>query len=208
MAIFNYDQRGLADTIQLGNGGGQVAWVVDHFEITTDGSTPAQIRVPTTPISTNDAASKAYVDSFSLNVQDDGVGVVNTVTQLNFAGPMFDVTTTGAGQAPVTGNRVPMSILTEANASRNAELGDDCNYLVMTNNAPTTYTVQNDATVNFPVGAVLTVEQAGAGQLTIIAGAGVSINSAAQFTARTQFGVIMLVKKAANLWTLTGDLTV
>lgn len=55
--------------VELGvGGGGRWVWNVDHFESTSDGVTLAQVRVPTTPINDNDAASKIYVDSVASGV--------------------------------------------------------------------------------------------------------------------------------------------
>lgn len=208
MAIFNYEQQGVAPSLQFGNGGGQIDWMTDHFEITDGSSNAVQVRVPVTPVDQRDASSKRYTDSFAVSVRESNTLVASKVTDINFEGSTFDITSSGGGQVTVTGVRVPMSIITEPNAARNAQLTDDCNYVLMTSNTPSTFTVQNDATVNFPVGAVITLEQAGAGQLTVVAGAGTVINCAALLTARAQFAVLMLVKKGPNLWTLTGDLNV
>lgn len=66
MPQYVYDLRGSASDLQLGRDGGRLVWTGGHFLATTsDGVTPAQVRVPTTPTNPNDAASKAYVDANS-----------------------------------------------------------------------------------------------------------------------------------------------
>lgn len=64
----DYTLVGVGPDVQFGKGGGRWVWNVDHFESTSDGVTLAQVRVPTTPINDNDAASKIYVDSVASGV--------------------------------------------------------------------------------------------------------------------------------------------
>ncbi|RMG95047.1 MAG: hypothetical protein D6706_12900 [Chloroflexi bacterium] len=63
--IKNYGLAGVSSGLQFGKGGGQLSWNTDHFAVTTDGTTLTSLRVLTTPVHANDAASKAYVDSIS-----------------------------------------------------------------------------------------------------------------------------------------------
>lgn len=71
-----------------------------------------------------------------------------------------------------------------------------------------TATIPPDSAVFFPPGATLTLEQTGAGQVTMTAGAGVTINSAgAKVATAAQFAVVSAIKtKVANIWTLFGNL--
>jgi hypothetical protein len=56
---------------------------------------------------------------------------------------------------------------------------------------------------NFPLRTALTIEQKGAGQVTIVAGAGVTILSPASLKTNQ---VMMLVQLSSNEWVLCGDL--
>jgi hypothetical protein len=57
------------------------------------------------------------------------------------------------------------------------------------------------------VGSCITFEQSGAGQVYIVAGTGVTINSAESFLKlRVQYSKATLIKTADNTWTLTGDI--
>ena len=79
--------------------------------------------------------------------------------------------------------------------------------IVMNVGTANTLTVQADADVNFPIGTIKNVLQEGTGQVTILAAAGVTIRcAAATAKARAQFSAITLIKRAANLWYLFGDL--
>lgn len=76
----------------------------------------------------------------------------------------------------------------------------------MASGAPVAFTVPPDADVAFPVGSVIQVRQAGGGQVTFVAAAGVTINSAETLKLRKQGSTGALIKIAANTWDLTGDL--
>lgn len=68
-------------------------------------------------------------------------------------------------------------------------------------------TVPDNATVAFPVGSQVDICQYGAGQTTIVQGAGVtivSVSSNKKLAAR--YGTATLYKRATNEWVLTGNL--
>lgn len=59
----------------------------------------------------------------------------------------------------------------------------------------------------FPTGTVLTWEQDGAGQVTLLAGAGVTLRSAGgKVATAAQYAVASAIKIAINTWLLTGNL--
>ncbi len=59
----------------------------------------------------------------------------------------------------------------------------------------------------FPIGTVLAVQQLGAGQITITAAGGVTLNTPSSVTARAQYSTIGAIQVSANVWTAIGDLT-
>ena len=84
----------------------------------------------------------------------------------------------------------------------------DRSKLVEINNASaTTLTVPADNSVNFPVGTEVRVLQTGAGQITLTAAAGVTINATPGLKLRAQWSSANLVKRAANTWVALGDLS-
>jgi hypothetical protein len=69
-------------------------------------------------------------------------------------------------------------------------------------------TVPPNSSVAFPVGTQLLVLQTGAGQTTLVAGAGVTINSKdGDLKLSAQWSAASLVKRATNTWVAVGDLT-
>jgi len=86
--------------------------------------------------------------------------------------------------------------------------GDAGKLITMTKASANTLTVPKDATVNFAVGTQILVYQGGAGVTTIAPeDAGITIRSAGGLlNLYTQYSTCGLVKIAANLWSLAGDL--
>lgn len=68
-------------------------------------------------------------------------------------------------------------------------------------------TVPLNASVAFPVGTQITIENTGAGQVTIVPTGGVTINSAGgALKLRVQFSAATLIKTATDTWSLSGDI--
>jgi hypothetical protein len=70
-----------------------------------------------------------------------------------------------------------------------------------------TLTVPPSSSVNFPIGTSIDVLQTGTGQVTIAAGAGVTVNATPGLKLRTQWSGVTLFKRAADTWVVYGDLT-
>jgi hypothetical protein len=92
-------------------------------------------------------------------------------------------------------------------------LADAENKLVTASNAATqTYSIPTDATTNFPVGTQINIIQIGAGQVTIQAATSgtttVTSNGATSASPklRVQWSSATLIKKAANVWYVVGDI--
>lgn len=69
-------------------------------------------------------------------------------------------------------------------------------------------TVPLNSSVAFPVGATVTIRQVGAGQTTVVAGGGVTINSrGGALKLAGQWAYATLVKTATDTWDLSGDIT-
>ena len=69
-----------------------------------------------------------------------------------------------------------------------------------------TLTVPPNSSVAFPVGTTLTVLQTGAGQCTLTAGAGVTLNGTPGLKLRTTWASATLIKRATDTWVALGDL--
>lgn len=70
----------------------------------------------------------------------------------------------------------------------------------------TTVTIPPDSSLNFPVGASLDVIQINTGEVTIAAGAGVTVNATPGLKLRTRWSSCTLLKRSSNSWIVYGDL--
>jgi len=106
---------------------------------------------------------------------------------------------------PVSGN-APRTINTQT-ASYTLQLTDAGCIVEMNVASANNLTVPDNATVAFPVGTQVDINQYGAGQTTIVQGTGVtvvSVGSNKKLAAR--YGTATLYKRATNEWVLTGNL--
>jgi hypothetical protein len=86
-------------------------------------------------------------------------------------------------------------------------LGDGINTIVEMNSASTrTVTVPPNSDVAFPVGTQIPLTRYGAGSLTVVAGSGVTINTASTLVLRSQYSMASLYKRGTNEWVIAGDL--
>jgi hypothetical protein len=84
----------------------------------------------------------------------------------------------------------------------------DANKLVELNVAgANNLTVPLNSSVEFPIGTQINILQTGAGQTTIVATGGVTINATPGLKLRAQWSSATLIKRATNTWVAIGDLT-
>lgn len=86
-------------------------------------------------------------------------------------------------------------------------LTDQDTVVEMTGATAATVTVPPNSSVAFPVGTIIEIHQYGAGQVTMAAGAGVTLRNPSSLTTRAQYSTIGLRQRAANEWVVSGDLT-
>lgn len=80
-------------------------------------------------------------------------------------------------------------------------------FVTFANAAPVAVTLPPNATVAFPIGARIDCLQDGAGKVTFVAGAGVTINSlAGNKSIAGQYVRVTLIQEAVDTWYLTGSL--
>ncbi len=68
-------------------------------------------------------------------------------------------------------------------------------------------TVPLNSSVAFPIGTVIDILQTGAGQVTVVATGGVTINATPGLKLRAQWSAATLIKRATDTWVLIGDLS-
>lgn len=86
-------------------------------------------------------------------------------------------------------------------------LTDGAKLVTLTNAAAITLTVPPNSSVAFPVGSQVLLYQGGAGQVTITAGAGVTVRSqGSKLKINGQYGIAGIVKVATDEWAAFGNL--
>lgn len=97
--------------------------------------------------------------------------------------------------------------INEQTVSYELVLTDEGKIIEMNVGAANTLTIPANADVAFEVGTVIMIVQIGTGQVNVIPAGGVVIRSSGSKTKTYgQYSSLMLYKRAANLWVLTGDL--
>lgn len=87
-------------------------------------------------------------------------------------------------------------------------LGDIGKYISMSYVSACTMTIPTNASVAFPIGTRIEIEQVGSGQVQILAASGVTLNSEGGKTKLVgQFATCFIIKKDTNEWTLSGNIT-
>lgn len=95
---------------------------------------------------------------------------------------------------------------TQSGTSYTAVLGDAGGYIQFTNGSAIAFTIPANASVAFATGTVITVEQNGAGVVTLTPDTGVTLRSRGSLLATAgQYAVCQVKKVATNTWTVIGD---
>ena len=93
-------------------------------------------------------------------------------------------------------------------ATYTAVLTDDGKLVTMSNASANNFTVPPNSSVAFGIGTQLNIAQLGAGQTTIVAGAGVTLNSEGnKLKLKGQYAVATCVKTDTNTWFVVGNLS-
>jgi hypothetical protein len=95
----------------------------------------------------------------------------------------------------------------QTGTSYTAALGDDGDLVTLDNASAITFTVPPNSSVAFGIGTQINVMQLGAGQVTITAGAGVTLRSAgSRLKTNGQYAVATCCKIATDTWVVIGNL--
>ena len=88
-----------------------------------------------------------------------------------------------------------------------AVLGDDGDLVTLDNAAAIALTIPPNSSVAFGIGTQINIMQLGAGQVTITAGAGVTLRSAgSKLKTNGQYAVATCAKIATDTWVVVGNL--
>ncbi len=86
-------------------------------------------------------------------------------------------------------------------------LADVGKLVEMSNASPITLTIPLNSSVAFNVGDRIDLMRSGAGLVTVVGDAGVTVNSSVGLKLRAQYSIATLIKRATNTWVLAGDLS-
>lgn len=101
---------------------------------------------------------------------------------------------------------IPVEFITYT-SSQTATSVDIDKVVKMNSASANSYTIPPDGAEPFLVGNSITIKQEGAGLTTLVAGAGVTINTAAPgLNSAGQYAIFGVIKDAANTWTAFGNL--
>ncbi len=127
-------------------------------------------------------------------------------------------TIASATVAKVNGQAVSVNVATALAAALTVDVQTGTSYTLALADAGATVTLNNgsaialtiptNATIAFPVGTQILLVQLGAGQVTVAAAGGATVNSrGAALKLNGQYACGALVQYAANTWVLSGDIT-
>ena len=107
-----------------------------------------------------------------------------------------------------TGNVQLSDLATSAQtASYTLVLADRGKLVEMSNASANNLTVPLNSSVAYPTGTQINILQTGAGQTTVVATGGVTINATPGLKLRAQWSSATLIKRATDTWVLVGDLS-
>ncbi len=92
------------------------------------------------------------------------------------------------------------------NASYTIVASDKMKIVEMNVASANNLTVPPNSSVAYTVGTQINILQTGAGQTTVVAGSGVTVNATPGLKLRAQYSYATLIKRAENTWVLVGDL--
>lgn len=145
-----------------------------------------------------------------------GRDTIDTLTNKTLTSPVINsptgITKSDIGLSNVNNTsddtKALLIYISESQLTRTINSSTDKNTMIECSVA-TTITIPNDTQDSgWPIGSMVEVRQIGTGQVTIAKDAAVTmVGTDSQFKSRVQWSTIMLEKRAANSWLVTGDTT-
>lgn len=189
---------GLLTFIQQDAGGN----TVNRFEY-WDGSAWSPIADPNaatldgTETLTNKTLTSPVVNTGDINNPDIDGGTIDGT----------DITGGTVDQATITQFKTALSYNQQTGTTYTLVLTDRDKIVELNNASSISLTVPADSSVDFPVGSSVTLLQTGAGQVTVAGAGGVTVNATPGLKLRTQWSFATLIKRAADTWVMSGDIS-
>jgi hypothetical protein len=195
------------------------------FAGSTSGTTTVQATAVagtttlTLPAATDTLVGKATTDTLTnktINLASNTL----TATSAQIATAVSDETGSGSlvfGTSPtlttptINDARQNLTLNAQTGTTYTLVLTDNGRLVTLSNASPITVTVPTNASVAYATGAIINVQQIGAGQVTIQGAGGVTVTSTgATSTApklRAQYSAASIIKTGTDSWTVIGDLS-
>jgi len=205
-------------------GGNTLSGTLAEFNAAlTDGDFATQSYVATAVSNLLDSAPETLntLNELAAAINDDASYAATITTALGNKAPIASPTFTGT-VGGITKDMVGLSnvdntsdntkalitYIPVSSATRTISSATDKNTLIECSVA-CTITIPNDTQdAGWPIGSMVEVRQIGTGQVTITKDAAVTMQGTdSQFKTRVQWSTIMLEKRSANSWLVTGDTT-
>ncbi len=206
LTVSSHIDIGDNDKIKVGTG--------DDLEIYHDGSnslidnvsgsaSPLQIRGYGTALTDNDG-SDAFLEHSYIGYPTGHWGVKLYYTVFGGSSERLKTTQTGI---EVTGGVVSeIQINAQTGTTYTTVLTDQSKLVTLDNSSAITVTIPPNSSVAYPTGTKIDLLAKGAGQVTVAAGSGVTVNSSQTLKLRAQWSAASVVKLATDTWVLLGDL--
>jgi hypothetical protein len=104
-----------------------------------------------------------------------------------------------------TGGAIGVAVNAQTGTTYTTVLTDNNKVVTLDNASAIALTVPLNASVAYPTGAQIHLYNKGAGQVTVVGDAGVTVNSSNGLKLRAQYSVATLIKLDTNTWVLIGD---
>ena len=128
-----------------------------------------------------------------------GKATTDTLTNKTLTSPTLNTPT-------INDARQNLTLNAQTGTTYTLVLTDNGRLVTLSNAAAITLTVPTNASVAFATGAVINIQQIGAGQVTVAGAGGVTVTGTGT-KLRTQYSAAALVKTGTDSWTLIGDLS-
>ena len=128
-----------------------------------------------------------------------GRATTDTLTNKTLTSPTLNTPT-------INDARQNLTLNAQTGTTYTLVLTDNGRLVTLSNAAAITLTVPLNSSVAFATGAVVNIQQIGAGQVTVAGAAGVTVTGTGT-KLRTQYSAAALVKTGTDSWTLIGDLS-
>lgn len=128
-----------------------------------------------------------------------GKATTDTLTNKTLTSPTLNTPT-------INDARQNLTLNAQTGTTYTLVLTDNGRLVTLSNAAAITLTVPTNASVAFATGAVINIQQIGAGQVTVAGDTGVTVTGTGT-KLRTQYSAAALVKTGTDSWTLIGDLS-